>query len=105
MNKYFLSLLSILVIFSLDLSAQNSEIPLKLRVGTYNVGHFNQGRLGGFQGEGRIVRAELNNWRKWIGQQGLDIIGVNEWNLYFDKDSAPRSLFVLAAESRPDAPA
>src|SRR5690625_3938499 len=88
MNKYFLSLLSILVIFSLDLSAQNSEIPLKLRVGTYNVGHFNQGRLGGFQGEGRIVQAELNNWRRWIGQQSLDIIGLNEWNLYFDKDSS-----------------
>lgn len=87
MNKYFLSLLSILVIFSLDISAQNSEIPLKLRVGTYNVGHFNQGRLGGFQGEGRIVRAELNNWRKWIGLQSLDILGVNEWNLHFDKDS------------------
>lgn len=88
MNKYFLSLLSILMIYSLDLSAQNSEMPLKLRVGTYNVGHFNQGRLGGFQGEGRIVKAELNNWRKWIGQQSLDILGVNEWNLYFDKDSS-----------------
>lgn len=61
--------------------------PLRLKVGTYNIGHFNQGRLGGFQGSGNIVEAELNNWKYWIGQQSLDIIGLNEWNEYFDKDS------------------
>lgn len=61
--------------------------PLRLRVGIYNVGHFNQGRLGGFQGTGNIVNAEVNNWKSWIGQQGLDILAVNEWNRYFDQDS------------------
>lgn len=87
MKNYFL-FISFLLCLGLNKSfAQTSDLPLKLRVGTYNVGHFNQGRLGGFQGEGRIVQAELNNWRKWIGQQSLDIFGVNEWNLHFDKDS------------------
>lgn len=61
--------------------------PLRLKVGTYNIGHFNQGRLGGFQGKGNIVDAELNNWKYWIGEQGLDLLALNEWNEYFDKDS------------------
>src|SRR5690625_244956 len=87
MRKNLLLIFFISLFLGLELTAQTSELPLKLRVGTYNVGHFNQGRLGGFQGEGRIVQAELNNWRRWIGQQSLDIIGVNEWNLHFDKDS------------------
>lgn len=64
-----------------------NKLPLKLTVGTYNVGHFNQGRLGGFQGTGKMAKAELNNWKRWIGQQGLDILGLNEWNIFFDKDS------------------
>lgn len=63
------------------------QTPIKLRVGTYNVGHFNQGRLGGFQGSGKMATAALHNWRSWIGQQGLDILGVNEWNTFFGKDS------------------
>ena len=68
--------------------AQTADmLPLKLRVGTYNVGHFNQGKLGGFQVEGRQAQVELNNWKRWIGQQSLDIFVVNEWNQYFDKDS------------------
>lgn len=68
---------------------QNSKklLPLKLKVGTYNVGHFNQGNLGGFQMTGNKAKAELNNWRVWIGQQNLDILGLNEWNKFFDKDS------------------
>lgn len=61
--------------------------PVKLRVASYNTGHFNQGRLGGLQGEGKFVKAELNNWKRWISEQSLDIIGVQEWNKYFDKDS------------------
>lgn len=72
--------------------AQTADnLPLKLRVGTYNVGHFNQGRLGGFQGTGKMVMAELNNWKSWIGQQSLDILVLNEWNQFFDKDSVYRA--------------
>lgn len=64
-----------------------NNLPLRIKVGVYNVGHFNQGRLGGFQGDGKMMKAELFRWRRWIGQQGLDIVAVNEWNRYFDKDS------------------
>lgn len=77
---------------SFVLHAQTADnLPLKLRVGTYNVGHFNQGRLGGFQGTGKMATAELNNWRNWIGQQSLDILALNEWNQFFDKDSVYRA--------------
>lgn len=69
------------------LGIESDQPPYRLRVGTYNVGHFNQGRLGGFQGEGKMMKAELANWRKWIGEQSLDILATNEWNHYFDKDS------------------
>jgi len=69
------------------LGQTQNNLPLKLKVGTYNVGHFNQGRLGGFQGSGNLVKAELNNWRVWIGNQGLDIFVLNEWNKFFSKDS------------------
>jgi hypothetical protein len=54
-------------------------------VATYNVCHFNQGSLGGFQG--RHAEAEMLKWREWVGSQSLDILGVNEWNKNFDKDS------------------
>ncbi len=68
------------------LSAQTADgLPLKLRVGTYNVGHFNQGKLGGYQGED--VQEEMERWRTWIGQQSMDIFLVTEWNDGFDKDS------------------
>ncbi|SFC73796.1 Metal-dependent hydrolase, endonuclease/exonuclease/phosphatase family [Parapedobacter composti] len=71
-----------------DVKGQSVDTaPIKLRVGVYNVGHFNQGSLGGFQESGDKARAELNNWRKWIGQQSMDIFAVNEWNRFFDKDS------------------
>lgn len=59
--------------------------PIKLRVGTYNVGHFNQGKLGGYQYPN--VQEELNRWKGWIAEQSLDFFILNEWNKYFDKDS------------------
>lgn len=62
-------------------------LPIKLKVGNYNVGHFNQGRLGGFQGTGHWSKAKLNDWRVWIGKQNLDILSVNEWNHFFDNDT------------------
>lgn len=71
---------------SLGVKAQTADkAPLKLKVATYNVGHFNQGNLGGFQSNN--PHAEMYRWRKWIGDQGLDIFSVNEWNSNFDKDS------------------
>ncbi len=76
-------LLALVAILPLSISAQ--ELPIRLKVGTYNVGHFNQGNIGGFQG-GQPA-AEVMRWRAWIGSQSLDILGVNEWNKGFDKDS------------------
>src|SRR5690606_2649215 len=52
------------------------------------IGHFNQGSLGGFQGGGKLAKAELQNWKNWIGRESIDFLIVNEWNKYFDKDSA-----------------
>lgn len=63
--------------------AQNN-LPLKLRVGTYNVGHFNQGEPGGYSG--KQIEAEMQQWRKWIGQQSLDIFFMSEWNSTFDQN-------------------
>lgn len=68
--------------------------PIKLRMGTYNVGHFNQGEKGGLvlkgdNKEARKKHAELEmlNWREWISKQSLDFLSINEWNKYFDVDS------------------
>ena len=78
-------------------TAQTADnTPLKLRVGTYNVGHFNQGVSGGLETRGaalgkkeqnRYARMEMLGWREWIGAQNLDFFCVQEWNHYFDMDS------------------
>lgn len=87
-REYLCLILFLAVLFSLPMVGQTTDkLPLRLRIGTYNTGHFNQGSLGGFQGKGNAMKAELSNWRNWIGQQGLDILSLNEWNVYFDKDS------------------
>lgn len=56
-----------------------------IRIGTYNVGHFNDGKLGGYQGED--VFSYMQKWKKWIQEQKLDILSLNEWNLYFEKSN------------------
>lgn len=71
----------------LTFGQSSADLPVRLKVGIFNLGHFNQGRVGGFQGSGKIMQAELFRWKSWIGQQGLDIFAVNEWSRYFDKDS------------------
>lgn len=75
-----------------------SPFPLKLRVASYNVGHFNQGLAGGFRFMGEpgsdktqrvtMAKRQASAWRQWISEQSLDIIGFQEWNKYFDVDSA-----------------
>lgn len=82
------------------------EAPIKLRVATYNVGHFNQGMRGGLEVRGKnyypadkvvtgkYIQQELLRWKSWIGAQSFDIFGVQEWNRYFDQDST----FIAAAE-------
>ena len=76
------------ILCTLDVSGQlPGNLPLKLRVGSYNVGHFNQGRLGGYQGSGHHLQVEMANWREWIGKQSMDIFALVEWNKHFDKDS------------------
>lgn len=84
MKKYilltFLLLTSLPTLFSQTADKQ----PLRLKVATYNVGHFNEGELGGYQkGD---VQTELQRWRNWVGSQALDILSVNEWNKNFDKE-------------------
>lgn len=90
--------LCMLMVFAASVAAQSpDDAPLKLRVATYNVGHFNQGVAGGLEVRGEAVygkegkqkyaRLEMLNWRDWISRQSLDIIGLQEWNRYFDADS------------------
>lgn len=67
-------------------AAEAPTLPLTLRVGTYNVGHFNQGKLGGYQGAD--PQAAMQRWRQWIKNQSFDIFFIEEWNRYFDKDGA-----------------
>lgn len=81
-----------------NLYAQN-DAPVRFRVATYNVGHFNQGMKGGLEVRGKnfyptnkdvtgkFIQLEMLAWRKWIGEQGLDFFCVQEWNKYFDQDS------------------
>lgn len=83
-NKVLMVLTMALCLFT-STAQTPDKYPLKLRVGTYNVGHFNQGKLGGYQGED--VQEELQRWKSWIGAQSLDFFIVNEWNKRFDKDS------------------
>ena len=85
-NKLIFSLVALFCALN-ALGQLSDNMPLKLRVGVYNVGHFNQGSLGGFQRSGNHAKSELMNWREWIGKQSLDIFAVNEWNKHFDKDS------------------
>lgn len=75
-------------LWTVSSSAQTTDaLPLQLKVGSYNVGHFNQGSLGGFQLLEKQVQAEIQNWKKWVSEQHLDIVAVQEWNHFFDKDS------------------
>lgn len=78
------AVLSLVTFFSIQVCAQE-KLPIRLKVGTYNIGHFNQGSTGGFQG--RHFHAEAQKWRTWVGEQSLDILAVQEWNKGFEKDS------------------
>ena len=96
--KYKIVLLLALALGEANTMAQNVDgTPLKLRVATYNVGHFNQGVAGGLEvrgeavygkeGKQRYAQLEMLAWRDWISRESLDILAVQEWNTYFDEDS------------------
>ncbi|WP_346237705.1 endonuclease/exonuclease/phosphatase family protein [Niabella insulamsoli] len=88
-----------LAVWIAGIAAAQTNAPVKLRVGTYNVGHFNQGMKGGLEVRGKAqypndkgvtgkyIKQELLNWKHWIGAQSLDILAVQEWNRFFDQDS------------------
>ncbi|WP_316812321.1 hypothetical protein [Pedobacter heparinus] len=98
--KKQITLLAIALLFMANLMGQSpANAPIKLRVASYNVGHFNQGMKGGLEVRGKsfypknktvtgsFIKQELYAWRKWIGEQSLDIFGIQEWNKNFDQDS------------------
>lgn len=80
-------------------SQSPENAPVKLRVATYNVGHFNQGMKGGLEVRAKAqypkdksvtenyIQQEMLSWRSWIGTQSLDFFAAVEWNKYFDQDS------------------
>lgn len=86
-------------LFACSKTNGQNDLPVKLRVGSYNVGHFNQGMKGGLEVRGKnyypkdktvtgkFIQQEMLAWRKWIGEQSLDFFSVQEWNRYFDQDS------------------
>lgn len=92
-----ITLIVSLFLFSYSSAQEAAELPVKLRVVSYNVGHFNQGWAGGFRFMGApeygkeqrkiSVRKAMLPWKYWIGEQSADIICVQEWNSYFDADS------------------
>jgi endonuclease/exonuclease/phosphatase family metal-dependent hydrolase len=98
MKKHIIFLFTAFLFIS-DLAAQQPGAPVKLRVASYNVGHFNQGMKGGLEVRGKsfyaknkavtepYIKQEMFNWRNWIGEQSLDIFCFQEWNRYFDQDS------------------
>lgn len=97
MLKKIVPVLIVMLSTASAMAQSANDAPLKLRVATYNVGHFNQGVAGGLEVRGEAVygkegkqkyaRLEMLNWREWISSQSLDIIGLQEWNRYFDADS------------------
>ncbi|WP_206367965.1 endonuclease/exonuclease/phosphatase family protein [Sphingobacterium psychroaquaticum] len=87
LRKFLLMLVLFGMTYTFAVGQTADRLPLRLKVGVYNLGHFNQGRVGGFQGTGNWMKAELVRWKNWVGEQGLDIFAVNEWSHYFDKDS------------------
>ncbi|WP_018627739.1 hypothetical protein [Niabella aurantiaca] len=99
MRKKLIFTLAGLLYLSGAMAQSENGLPVKLRVGTYNVGHFNQGMKGGLEVRGKAqypadkevtgkyIRQELLSWRNWIGEQSLDLLAVQEWNRYFDQDS------------------
>lgn len=84
MKKSYLLILSMIILSFLSIVHAQEKHPLRLRVGTYNIGHFNEGKLGGYQRDD--VQVELQRWKNWVGEQALDILVLNEWNRTFDKD-------------------
>ncbi len=74
------------VLLSLCSCTQNAPKEIVLKACAFNTGHFNQGELGGYQG--RNVLDTLSIWKDWVCKQGCDIFFLQEWNMYFDKDSA-----------------
>lgn len=100
MKKFtsFLALVALLCfVGTSQAQTKNNSQPLRLKMLTYNVGHFNQGKLGGFQGSGEIAENQLTAWRSWIGEQGADFMIVNEWNEFFDKDGKHKATPELLA--------
>ncbi len=98
MIKHTLLIALALGLGALQLFAQTADgLPLKIRVATYNVGHFNQGVAGGLEVRGEAVygkegkrkyaELEMVEWREWISRESLDILAVQEWSSFFDVDS------------------
>ena len=73
--------------------ASTPATPATLRVITYNVGHFNQGKLGGYQNAD--AAGALKRWRDWFAGQKADILLLQEWNAAFDKDGATNATNAL----------
>lgn len=98
-NRILFALAGLLYCISVVSAQSQNNMPVKLRVGSYNVGHFNQGMKGGLEVRGKAqyptdkgvtgnyIKQELLNWKNWIGEQSLDIFAFQEWNRYFDQDS------------------
>ena len=98
-RKIVLSITAIIAVWAATAQPAGNA-PVKLRVASYNVGHFNQGMKGGLEVRGKnyypndkkvtgkYIQQEMYAWRKWISEQSLDFFCIQEWNRYFDQDSS-----------------
>lgn len=83
-NLKTLCLLLLTIFLSSNIFSQLlPDTPIKLRIGTYNVGHFNQGEPGGYANDD--IKNHMQKWRTWIGQQSMDLFFISEWNGTFDQ--------------------
>lgn len=61
----------------------------KIRVASHNLGHFNYGVGEGYSGVD--VNDKINDWIKLYSGLNADIIGIQEFYLYFDKNKTQRA--------------
>ena len=62
----------------------NPQTAIKLKVGTYNIGHFNYGSSDYFGIRTDEYDVKLHNWREFFCKMQFDIFNINEYVPYID---------------------
>ena len=62
----------------------NPQTAIKLKVGTFNIGHFNYGSSDYFGIRTNEYDVKLHNWREFFCKMQFDIFNINEYVPYID---------------------